>query len=131
MQESQIRIKGEISLESFLCYVVLFLSVFIILTTGYVLSIIFLINDYGLWIILTTITYLIGLLLILKNLTIGIVILYKILAPKSLRNKCRFEPTCSSYMIMSLQKYGFFKGLKKGINRIRRCHYPNGGVDYP
>ena len=124
-------IRGEVSLESFLFYVVLYQLFFLTITASYVLSIIFLYKEYGLWIIATTITYVGLLFLILKNLIIGYVLLYKILAPRSVRNKCRFEPTCSSYMMMALQKYGLFKGLKKGFNRISRCHAPNGGVDYP
>ena len=124
-------IRGEVSLESFLFYVVLFQLLFLAITASYVLSIIFLYKEYGLLIIATTIAYLGLIILTLKNLIIGYVLLYKILAPRSMRNKCRFEPTCSSYMMMALQKYGLFKGLKKGFNRISRCHAPNGGVDYP
>lgn len=67
----------------------------------------------------------------LRNLAIGFVLLYKAIAPMSLRNRCRFEPSCSTYMIMALQKYGFFIGVYKGIRRICRCHPPNGGEDLP
>ena len=66
-----------------------------------------------------------------RNFTIGLVLLYKATAPMSLRNRCRFEPSCSTYMIMALQKYGFVIGLYKGIRRICRCHPPNGGEDLP
>jgi putative component of membrane protein insertase Oxa1/YidC/SpoIIIJ protein YidD len=34
-------------------------------------------------------------------------------------------------MILAIQKYGLIKGIKKGVRRIKRCHYPNGGIDYP
>ena len=77
---------------------------------------------------------LVGVLLcifLLKNFTIGLVLLYKAIAPMSLRNRCRFEPSCSTYMIMALQKYGFFVGVYKGLKRIGRCHPPNGGEDLP
>ena len=67
----------------------------------------------------------------MRNFTIGLVLLYKAIAPMSLRNRCRFEPSCSTYMIMALQKYGFFVGVYKGIRRICRCHPPNGGEDLP
>lgn len=66
-----------------------------------------------------------------KHVLIWFIKLYQRLAPERVRNKCRFEPSCSQYMILALQKYGFFKGLKKGINRLKRCKPPNGGVDYP
>ena len=42
---------------------------------------------------------------------------------------CRFQPTCSSYMIEALQKYGVFKGLFLGIKRILKCH-PWGKTGY-
>jgi len=35
---------------------------------------------------------------------------------------CRFEPTCSSYMIQALQIHGFFYGGYLGIKRILSCH---------
>ena len=70
-------------------------------------------------------------LLLLRFLIIGLVLLYKAIAPMSLRDRCRFEPSCSTYMIMALQKYGLFVGLYKGIRRIMRCHPPNGGEDLP
>jgi uncharacterized protein len=35
---------------------------------------------------------------------------------------CRFEPSCSKYMIASLRQYGLFKGLRKGMGRLLRCH---------
>ncbi|CAM3985439.1 membrane protein insertion efficiency factor YidD [Flavobacterium branchiophilum] len=35
---------------------------------------------------------------------------------------CRFEPTCSTYMIQSLQKHGLIKGGYYGIKRIFRCN---------
>ncbi|PDS25210.1 membrane protein insertion efficiency factor YidD [Flavobacterium branchiophilum] len=35
---------------------------------------------------------------------------------------CRFEPTCSTYMIQSLQKHGLIKGGYYGIKRILRCN---------
>ena len=43
---------------------------------------------------------------------------------------CRFYPTCSSYFIQALEKYGVIKGSYLGIKRILRCHPGNpGGYD--
>ncbi len=67
----------------------------------------------------------------LKRILICLVRIYQCYAPDSIRNKCRFEPSCSEYMIMSLNKYGLFKGLIKGIRRLTRCNIHNGGFDYP
>ena len=69
--------------------------------------------------------------LLLRNFLIGCVLLYKALAPMSLRDRCRFEPSCSTYMVMALKKYGALRGFIKGIRRITRCHPPNGGIDLP
>lgn len=66
-----------------------------------------------------------------KYFLIGAVLMYKAFAPMSMRRECRFEPTCSTYMIMALRKYGLLIGLAKGVYRIARCHPPNGGIDYP
>ena len=66
-----------------------------------------------------------------RRLAVGLVLIYKILAPMKVRSQCRFEPTCSTYMIMAINKYGLVIGITKGIIRLTRCHPPNGGVDYP
>lgn len=34
---------------------------------------------------------------------------------------CRYYPTCSSYAIEALNKYGLIKGLLKAIKRILKC----------
>ena len=42
---------------------------------------------------------------------------------------CRYTPTCSQYVIESLQIHGLFKGGWLGIKRISKCH-PWGGSGY-
>ena len=71
------------------------------------------------------------LLLFLKRILICLVQIYQALAPASIRNKCRFEPSCSHYMILALQKYGVRKGFSKGIDRLKRCNTDGGGYDDP
>lgn len=66
-----------------------------------------------------------------KKILICFIQIYQRYAPASIRNKCRFEPSCSEYMILSLNKYGLCKGLLKGIRRLTRCNIHNGGFDYP
>ena len=68
---------------------------------------------------------------LLKYFLIGSVLMYKAFAPMWIRNQCRFEPTCSTYMVIALQKYGLIRGFYKGVRRIIRCRPPNGGIDYP
>ncbi len=67
----------------------------------------------------------------LVKLSIKVIKLYQRLAPQKIRDACRFEPTCSNYAILALQKYGFWKGWKMALNRLGRCKYPNGGEDLP
>lgn len=46
--------------------------------------------------------------------------------------QCRFEPTCSHYMIGAVRKYGPWRGGWKGIARVARCHpWHQGGYDPP
>lgn len=46
--------------------------------------------------------------------------------------QCRFEPTCSHYMIGAVRKYGPWRGLWKGLARVARCHpWHAGGYDPP
>lgn len=75
--------------------------------------------------------FLLELFVFRKNVAIFMVRMYQKFAPESIRDKCLFEPCCSNYMIMAIEKYGFFKGVYKGMKRIRRCRLPNGGIDYP
>ncbi len=39
---------------------------------------------------------------------------------------CRYTPTCSSYAVEAIKKYGPFKGFYLGLKRVLRCH-PWGG----
>lgn len=69
--------------------------------------------------------------IIFKYIIIFLIKIYQKLAPISIRSKCRFEPSCSNYMLTSLEKYGLLKGLIKGVKRLNRCNINNGGYDYP
>lgn len=45
---------------------------------------------------------------------------------------CRFEPTCSEYCALALEKHGVVRGLWKGLIRIMRCNpLTRPGVDLP
>ena len=39
---------------------------------------------------------------------------------------CRYYPTCSTYTLQAIEKYGPLKGSWMGLKRILRCHpFPN------
>ena len=42
---------------------------------------------------------------------------------------CRFSPTCSTYALEALKKYGLLKGGRLALRRVMRCH-PWGGSGY-
>lgn len=43
------------------------------------------------------------------------------LSPLLGRN-CRFQPTCSTYFVLAVKKYGAVRGAIRGVGRICRCH---------
>ena len=51
-----------------------------------------------------------------------VVRLYQTAISPFLPSACRFEPTCSSYMIQALEKHGLFWGGYLGTKRILSCN---------
>ncbi|UXY15433.1 membrane protein insertion efficiency factor YidD [Chitiniphilus purpureus] len=58
---------------------------------------------------------------------IGLVMLYRYVLSPLLGPRCRFVPTCSSYALEAIAKYGALKGGWLTIRRLCRCH-PWGGT---
>jgi len=45
---------------------------------------------------------------------------------------CRFQPTCSEYMVGAIRKHGAIRGGLMGVWRIIRCNpFTRGGFDPP
>ena len=65
---------------------------------------------------------------IVKSLIIFLIRIYQRCISPLFPPTCRFYPTCSTYFIQALQKYGVFKGSYLGIKRILKCHpgHPGG-----
>lgn len=63
---------------------------------------------------------------IVGGFLILIVRIYQIGISPYFPDSCRYQPTCSQYMIDSIKEWGFFKGFWLGLRRIARCH-PWGG----
>ena len=65
----------------------------------------------------------------MKYIIIKLIKLYQ-LTPLHTHSMCRFYPTCSNYMIESINRYGLIHGMKLGIKRIFRCHpFGKKGID--
>lgn len=55
---------------------------------------------------------------------------YRFLFSPWVGQSCRFEPTCSVYMLQALERHGAVEGLALGGWRILRCHPGcDGGCD--
>lgn len=60
-----------------------------------------------------------------------IVRLYKTLVSPLLGDRCRYYPSCSSYAMGALRRYGTIRGLILAIWRVLRCNpFSDGGVDH-
>ena len=103
--------------------------IYVLVTVAAALLGAWLLPEWAVWIcLLWSVLYF---LLIGKRALIWMVHLYQNKASNETRLKCVFEPSCSEYMILAVNKYGLFRGFFKGVRRLLRCHPPNGGKDYP
>lgn len=59
---------------------------------------------------------------VFKKLFILPIKFYQIAISPILGPTCRFDPTCSAYMVQSIQEWGVIKGIYLGLKRIGRCH---------
>lgn len=59
---------------------------------------------------------------LLKMIFIFPVRLYQWTISPLLGRNCRFEPTCSNYMIQAIEEWGVLRGVWMGMKRIARCH---------
>lgn len=66
----------------------------------------------------------------IRALLIGMIRIYRAVFSPWLGRVCRFEPSCSRYMLEALQVHGFPRGFFMGIKRLCRCHpFHPGGYD--
>ncbi|MCE3014846.1 MAG: membrane protein insertion efficiency factor YidD [Pirellula sp.] len=69
---------------------------------------------------------------LLSRVLISIVRFYQRAISPLLGSNCRFTPTCSQYMVESIEKHGPIKGCAKGVWRICKCQpFHPGGYDPP
>ena len=62
----------------------------------------------------------------MKKLTNNIIVLliqfYQNTLSKVFPPACKFNPSCSNYMMDAIRKYGSIKGVYLGLGRILKCH---------
>ena len=66
----------------------------------------------------------------MKKLLIGLIRGYKLFISPLLPPACRFQPTCSTYALEAIERFGVFRGGWLAIRRILGCHaFHPGGYD--
>ncbi len=65
----------------------------------------------------------------MKKLPIALIRFYQIFISPLCPGVCRYQPTCSQYMIEAIKVHGVVKGIWLGVKRLCRCH-PWGGSGY-
>ena len=58
----------------------------------------------------------------MRQILIALIKLYRYAISPYLAPSCRYTPTCSSYAIEAVQRFGIFRGSWLAIRRISRCH---------
>ncbi len=65
-----------------------------------------------------------------RAFVIGAVRLYQRSVSRWLPPTCRFQPSCSAYMIEAVERHGVVRGVGMGLWRILRCNpFCRGGDD--
>ena len=65
-----------------------------------------------------------------KPLVQAVVFYQKVLSPLKMGSTCRFEPTCSAYVLEALSVHGAVKGTAMALARLAKCGpWHPGGFD--
>ena len=67
-----------------------------------------------------------------KIFCISLVYLYKILISPMLPKSCKFTPSCSTYCILAIKRFGVVVGVFYTIKRLLKCNHfsKQSGKDY-
>ncbi len=66
----------------------------------------------------------------MKFLVLDLIKLYKTFISPFLPSSCIYKPSCSTYTMQAVDKYGATRGSWIGVKRICRCHpFAKGGDD--
>lgn len=68
----------------------------------------------------------------LERLALAVIRVYWVTLSPIIGRVCRFEPSCSRYTYVCIERFGPFRGSWLGLKRICRCHpFHPGGFDPP
>ena len=63
----------------------------------------------------------------MRTLALALLRSYKRFLSPLLPPMCRFDPTCSVFMMQAIEKHGTLRGVWLGLRRLARCHPFNPG----
>lgn len=63
------------------------------------------------------------------RIVIAFLRLYRRVAPKTLRCRCVFDPSCSHYSELAFREHGLITGARLTFSRLHRCKPDAGGVE--
>ncbi|MFQ6047165.1 MAG: membrane protein insertion efficiency factor YidD, partial [Gemmatimonadales bacterium] len=56
-----------------------------------------------------------------RRVVAGLIRAYQV-AASPFPSPCRYSPTCSTYALEAVRRYGALRGIWLGVRRIARCH---------
>lgn len=66
----------------------------------------------------------------MKKILLALIRAYQYVLSPLMGRSCRFYPSCSSYMMTAINRFGAAYGLFLGAKRLCRCHpFTRGGHD--
>ncbi len=66
----------------------------------------------------------------MRKLFIGLIRIYQYAISPYLPPHCRYTPTCSSYAVEAIGRFGILRGGWMALRRLGRCHpWKEGGYD--
>ena len=65
----------------------------------------------------------------MRTLLTGLIRGYQLLISPWLPASCRFTPSCSEYALVSIRRFGAWRGVRLAARRLFRCH-PFGSHGY-